>query len=91
MAELLDDDFIFVRHSTGEEWCKSQCLDVMLIGVRDKTGSQNRRLVYDNDDIVISHSTLDGLSGRNAVMLVRLVKDGKFIRSETGNTPLPVS
>jgi len=61
----------------------------MLTGVRDKTASENRRLIYENDDIVVSHSILDGPSGRNAVMLVRLVKDGKFIRAETGNTPLP--
>ena len=75
MAELLDDDFIFVRHNNGEEWDKSQFLDVMLTGVRDKTGSENRRLIYENDDIVVSHSILDGPSGRHAVMLVRQVKD----------------
>ena len=43
----------------------------------------------ENDEIVVSHSILDGPMGRNAVMLVRLVKDGKFIRQETGMTPLP--
>ena len=89
MAELLDDDFIFVRHNNGEEWSKSKFLNVMLTGVRDKTASENRRLIYENDDIVVSHSILDGPHGRNAVMLVRLVKDGKFIRAETGSTPLP--
>ena len=89
MAELLDDDFIFVRHNNGEEWSKSKFLDVMLTGVRDKTASENRRLIYENDDIVVSHSILEGPHGRNAVMLVRLVKDGKFIRAETGSTPLP--
>ena len=88
MAELLDDDFIFVRHNNGEERSKSKFLDVMLTGVRDKTASENRRLIYENDDIVVSHSILDGPHGRNAVMLVRLVKDGKFIRAETGNSTL---
>ena len=87
MAELLDDDFIFVRHNNGEEWGKSHFLDVMLTGVRDKT--ENRRLIYENDDIVVSHSILDGPHGRNAVMFVHLVKDGKFFRVETGSTPLP--
>ena len=61
----------------------------MLTGVRDKMASENRRLIYENDDIVVSHSILDGPSGRNAVMLVRQVKGGKFIRAETGTTPLP--
>ena len=89
MAELLHDDFIFVRHNTGEELSKDEFLDYMLTGIRDKTASENRRLIYENDEMIVSHSILDGPMGRNAVMLVRLVKDGKVIRAETGSTPLP--
>ena len=88
MAALLDDDFIFVRHNTGEEYDKNQFLDYMLNGLRDKTASENRRLIYENDEIIVSHSILDGPMGRNAVMLVRLVKDGKIFSAETGSTPL---
>ena len=89
MADLLHDDFIFVRHNTGEELSKDEFLDYMLTGIRDKTASENRRLIYENDEMIVSHSILDGPMGRNAVMLVRLVKDGKVIRAETGSTPLP--
>ena len=89
MAELLHDEFIFVRHNTGEELSKDQFLDYMLTGIRDKTTSENRRLIYQNDEIIVSHSILDGPMGRNAVMLVRLVKEGKLFRAETGSTPLP--
>ncbi len=89
MAELLHDEFIFVRHNTGEELSKDQFLDYMLTGIRDKTTSENRRLIYENDEIIVSHSILDGPMGRNAVMLVRLVKEGKLFRAETGSTPLP--
>ena len=46
MAELLDDDFIFTRHNTGEEWGKDEFLDYMLTGIIDKTASENRRLLY---------------------------------------------
>ena len=88
MAELLDDDFVFVRHNTGEEWSKDEFLDYMLTGNRDKTTCEDRRLIYENDKIIISHSILDGPLGRNAVMLVRLVKDNKLSRAETGTTPL---
>ena len=88
MAELLDDDFVFVRHNTGEEWSKDDFLDYMLTGTRDETTCENRRLIYENDKIIISHSILDGPLGRNAVMLVRLVKDNKLSRAETGTTPL---
>ena len=90
MAELLDNDFIFLRHNTGEEWSKSEFLDYMLTGIRDKTTCENRRLIYENDKIIVSHSILDGPSGRNAVMLVRSVKDGKIVRVETGSTPLSI-
>ncbi len=90
MAELLDDDFIFLRHNTGKEWSKGEFLDVMLNGVRDETTCENRRLIYENDEIIVSHSILDGPAGRNAVMLVRSVKDGKIIRAETGSTPLSI-
>ena len=89
MAELLHDDFLFVRHNTGEELSKDEFLDYMLTGIRDKTTSENRRLIYENDEMIVSHSILDGPMGRNAVMLVRLLKDGKVIRAETGSTPLP--
>ena len=90
MAELLDDAFIFVRHNTGEKWSKDEFLDYMLAGIRDKTTCENRRLIYENDEIIVSHSILDGPSGRNAVMLMRLVKDGKIVKAETGSTALSV-
>ncbi len=90
MAELLDNDFIFLRHKTGKELSKGEFLDYMLTGIRDKTTCENRRLIYENDEIIVSHSILDGPSGRNAVMLVRLVKDGKIVKAETGSTPLSV-
>ena len=91
MAELMHDDYVFVRHATGEELGKDQFLDGMMTDFREKTNSENRRLIYENDEIIISHSMLEGPSGRNAVILVRLVKDGKIIRVETGSTPLSVT
>ena len=77
MAELLDDGFIFVRHNTGEEMNKDEFIDYLMTGIRDQVKSEGRRLIYENDEIIVSHSILDGPMGRNAVMLVRLVKDGK--------------
>ena len=50
----------------------------------------DKRLIYENDEIIVSHSILDGPSGRNAVLLVRSVKNGKFVRAETGSTPLSI-
>ena len=90
MAELLDEAFIFARHNTGEELSKGEFLNYMLTGIRDKTTCENRRLIYENDEIIVSHSILDGPLGRNAVLLVRSVKDGKLVRAETGSTPLSI-
>ena len=91
MSELMHDDYVYVRHATVEEWSKDEMLDAMMTDFREKTNSENRRLIYENDEIIVSHSILDGPTGRNAVMLVRLVKDGKIIRVETGSTPLSVT
>ena len=46
MVELLDNDFIFLRQKTGEEWSKVELLDYMLTGISDKTPCENRRLIY---------------------------------------------
>ncbi len=90
MAELLDDSFVFIRHNTGEEWSKNEFIDYLMTGIRDQVTARDRRLIYENDQIIVSHSVLNGPMGKNAVMLVRLVKDGKIIRMEAGSTPLPV-
>ena len=88
MAELLDDSFTFIRHNTGEELNKDEFIDYLMTGIRDQVTAHGRRLIYENDQIIVSHSVLDGPMGKNAVMLVRLVKDGKIIRQETGSTPV---
>ena len=90
MAELLDDSFIFIRHNTGGKMNKDEFIDYLMTGIRDQVTAHGRRLIYENDQIIVSHSVLDGPMGKNAVMLVRLVKDGKIIRQETGSTPLQV-
>ena len=84
MANLLDDRFVMVRHQTGEKFNKEQFLDYIMTGIREQVTAEKRRLIYENEDIVVSHSILDGPMGYNAVMLVRLVKDAK---QEPRNAP----
>ena len=36
----------------------------MLTGIRDKTKCENKRLIYENDEINVSHSMLDGKTKR---------------------------
>ena len=68
MAELLSDDFVFVRHQTGKASIKDKFLDFMMTDVRDKTTTEARRLVYKDNENIVSHSILDGPSGRHSVI-----------------------
>ena len=42
MAELLRDNFVFVRHQTGEASSKDKFLDIMMTDVTDKTTAEAR-------------------------------------------------
>ena len=55
MADLLDDGFVMVRHQTSEKFNKEQFLDYIMTGIRQQVTAKNRRLIYENEDIVISH------------------------------------
>ena len=75
----------------GDKLNKEQFLDYLMTGIRDQVTAEDRRLIYENDSIIVSHSVLESKEfGKNAVMLVRLVKDGKIIRQESGATPVPI-
>ena len=68
MTELLSDDFVFVRHQTSEASSKDKFLDIMMTDVRDKITAEARRLVYEDNKSIVSHSILDGPSGRHSVI-----------------------
>ena len=51
---------------------------------------ENRRLTYENEDILVTHSMITiGDDSREAVLQSKLKKDGLLWRAETGATPLP--
>ena len=89
MANLLDDRFVMVRHQTGGQFNKEQFLDYIMTGIREQVTAEKRRLIYENEDIVVSHSKLDSPIGFFSLMLVLLGKYGKFTRQEKGMMPLP--
>ena len=48
------------------------------------------RVIYENNDIVVTHRFIDFQSGdREAVLGVMNLKKGKGIKMETGATPMP--
>ena len=86
--EVMSEDFIWVKHSTGEhigrdvlgEWFMSE----------EAPTSEKNRIIYENDEIGVAHSFVNFKDGsQQAVLIVYTIKDGKIIRSETGATNMP--
>lgn len=89
LAALIDDEFVFVRHLSGKDIRKDEMVEIW-----SKEGPRpvrrNYRVIYENDDIAVTHQFMDFPSGsKEAVMVVMLLKNGKLVRMETGATPLP--
>ena len=90
MMALMHPDWTMVMHSTGKvvqlnEW-KEMFGNVIAC---DNFKREKVRCIYENDDIMISHSFITFPNGTtDAVMYVGILKDGKLFRSETGSTPL---
>jgi len=87
---LFTDDAVFVRHQSGTSMTKSQfgeMIDKMMASDNMDMGS--RRLIYENDDILVVHSINDYPDGtREAVLMACTLTDGKISKVETGATPL---
>ena len=47
------------------------------------------RIIYENDDIAVTHQFMSFENGRESVICAWSIKDGKIIRCETGATPIP--
>ena len=83
--EVVSEDYVWVKHSTGEEIPKDE-LSKWLISP-DAPKSENARIIYENDEIGVAHYFVSCKDGsRQAVLVVYTIKDGKIIRSETGAT-----
>ncbi|ADE39713.1 nuclear transport factor 2 family protein [Candidatus Puniceispirillum marinum] len=89
-THLLHDDFTVVFHKSGNSFPKDEwCSMVKEMMANEKFVQESSRLVYENDDIIVSHSFMSYPDdSREAVMLVAMLKDGKVIRMETGATSL---
>ena len=83
--EVVSEDYVWVKHSTGEEIPRDE-LSKWLISP-DAPKSENARIIYENDEIGVAHYFVSFKDGsRQAVLVVYTIKDGKIIRSKTGAT-----
>ena len=89
LSALLDDEVVFVRHQSGTEISKEDMLN-MWTSDGPRVVFNNYRVIYENDDIVVTHRFIDFPSGdKEAVLGVMNLKNGKAIRMKTGATPRP--
>ena len=73
-------------HSNGAVLTKQ---DVIGWAMSDDINRERVRIIYENDEILVSHSMMNFPDGTSeAVMVVNQLKDGKVIRVETGATPI---
>ena len=85
--EVLSEDYVWVKHSTGEHITRDQLSKWFMSDDAPKT--ENQRIIYENHEIGVAHSFVTFKDGsRQAVLVVYIIKDGKIISSETGATNL---
>ena len=89
-ADLLHDDFKFVRHASNSEMSKSDWVNIITNMMESgKVTRSNSRCIYENDDILVSHSMVSFPDGTSeAVLVCFTISNGKITRSETGATPI---
>jgi len=83
-------DYQFVRHQTNtvlslDEW--RPMMEGMMAS--DKWVMETAKCIYENDDILVSHSLMSFPDDtKESVLVDNTKKDGKIIRTETGATPI---
>ena len=86
--EVMSEDFIWVKHSTGEQIGREVLSKWFMSDESPK--SENNRIIYENDEIGVAHSFVTFTDdSQQAVLVVYTIKNGKIIRSETGATNIP--
>ena len=91
--DLLDDDYIFVRHQSNQKLSKSEWIPVVT-GMFDsmKEGKlyfENNRCLYENNDILVIHNIGNFPDNtKEAIIAVHTLSNGKIIKTESGATKI---
>ena len=75
LAEVLTDDFRFV--SETRDWGKQETLDWTAEG-GFQTAMDNLEVLYENDDVAVTHHSATSTLGEGVVMALYTKKDGKI-------------
>ena len=83
------DDWEFKFHSSGRIVRRGDNTDEQTLERWDTFKVENDRCLYENEDILVTHSIVHFPNGStDAVMMVHMKKDGLIWRTETGSTPM---
>ena len=84
------DEWEFKFHSSGRIVRRGDNTDEQTLERWDTFKVENDRCLYENEDILVTHSIVHFPNGStDAVMMVHMKKDGLLWRTETGSTPMP--
>ena len=84
------DEWEFKFHSSGRIVRRGDNTDEQTLERWDTFKVENDRCLYENEDILVTHSIVHFPNGStDAVMMVHMKKDGLLGRTETGSTPMP--
>ena len=87
LNELYHDDYEFTLHSAGKILNKKDVLDWIAM---DDVETRNFRILYENNEIGVTHAVVKFKSDGNiqGVLSFFKFKDGKLFRHETGASNL---
>lgn len=90
-VDLMTEDFVFVRHQNDTTMNRAETEEMLKNMMSSGGNFGSTRCVYENDDILVTHSVNDYPDGsREAVLAAYTLRDGKITRLETGATKLSV-
>jgi hypothetical protein len=89
-AALLTEDFEYVRHKSKDTIDREAMRKLLTKVWRPGNRSiEDMRCLYENDDILVVHTTLSFASGsREGAMIVHHKRDGQIVRIESGVSDL---
>lgn len=88
--DMIDEEFVMVSHQNKTERTKQEFAEMVhAMMSSDSLELTEQRCIYENDDIMVEHSFMSFPDGsKEAVLAVWSKSNGKFVRVETGATPI---
>ena len=88
--DMIDEEFVMVSHQNQTERTKQEFAEmVRAMMSSDSLEVTNQRCIYENDDVLVEHSNISFPDGsKEAVLAVWTKRKDKFVRVETGATPI---